>query len=110
MADIPENVIEAHDNVLKYIASFEKTRKSVTDLSEDVKNRIGVRAKMRTHARLIASYNKQIDKYWVHIENGALYEQYREEFIELTEAVEIAELELVELIKDFDKSVEHSRS
>lgn len=70
------------------------------ELSTDIGHRNRIQAKMRTHSRQKASYIKQVDKYWLLIEDSGDYEGLREQFYELTESVEEAELDLEELIED----------
>ena len=110
MDDIPSNIVEVHDNLLNCVKTIEDTRKVILNLSTEISNRDTIRCKLRTHARLVSSYNKQVEKYWALIEEDAKFVALQAEFFQVTEAVDQAELDMHAQLQDFKKSFEADTS
>ena len=110
MEDLPQAVVTAHKNFLNCVSTLDKVRKNIITLSSDVANHSAIRCKLRTHARLMVSYGKQVEKYWSLIEEDAEYIDLQTEFFQVTESVDEAELYMHSQLTDFQKSFDSEAS
>ena len=109
MDDLPTNIAEARANFQNVVKAIERTRSAVLQLTDDISNRDSIRVKIRTHQRQMNSYNKQVEKYWALIEEDAKYAALQDEYFDLVESVDAAELDLNEQLTSFNKSFDASK-